>query len=90
MVLHRTDIKDKAICVNCKYCKQESIEYGSWTEYKFLCTNCITSLDFVRGDETYMNCVLANPEGQCELFTRPKDSRFERFLNFIFGKNKEK
>lgn len=89
MILHREDIKNKSICVNCKFCKQESVEHQSWTEYKFFCTNNISSLDFVRGDETYMNCVLANPDGKCESFTPPKVSNFEKFLNFILGKKKE-
>lgn len=88
-MLSRKDVEQKAICVNCKYCLQESIEHKHWTEIKFYCTNKISNLDPVRGDETYMPCILVNPNAECPDYEIPQLSKFERFIEVLTGKKKD-
>ena len=82
----RKEIDNKAICVNCKYCKQETIEHSAWTEYKFLCTNKVSYIDNVTGDETYMPCHTVNFDGRCSDFEKPDMGKFERFISILIGK----
>lgn len=88
-MLTRKDIEQKAICVNCKYCLQETIEHKHWTEYKYFCTNSVSSLDPVKGDETYMPCIMINTDAECENFEVPQLTKFERFIEILTGKKKE-
>lgn len=83
------ELKKKSVCVKCKWCQQETVGHKFWTEYKFKCTNCVLSLDPVTGDETYMDCVLKNSDGNCEMFEEPKKSWFERFTEMIFRNKSE-
>lgn len=85
-MLSRKEINNKTICVNCKYCKQETIEHSAWTEYRFLCTNCVSYIDNVTGDEIYMPCHTVNLNGECSKYEKPQRSKIERFFNALMGK----
>lgn len=74
------EVKEKKVCVNCKWCKQVAYEHPNWTEYEFLCTNDIVHLDPVTGDEVYGRCINRNREGECELYEEEKISLFERIF----------
>lgn len=82
----RADIEKKSICVNCKWCLAKTIEHSTWTEYQFYCKNAISSIDPVRGDETYLPCIMINSNGECAAFCKPGLSWFEKFLNALTGK----
>lgn len=83
------EAKQKKVCVKCKWCKQEVINHQNWVEYEFKCTNNIVHLDPVTGDETYMNCINQNQEGDCEMFETIKRPWFDTFFGKIFGTKNE-
>ena len=73
------------VCYNCKWCKQETVENAVWTRYDFKCTNSITSVDPVTGDENYLRCRDINREGKCGMFERKRS-----FLDKLFRPMKER
>lgn len=56
------------------------VNHTNWTEYVFRCTNNITDIDPVTGDEEYALCHNQNRYGDCELYEEPKTSWFRRFF----------
>ena len=85
----REDVNKLPICIKCKWCLPKTIDHTNWTEYQFYCKNNIASIDTIKGDETYMNCILINGDGKCDTFEEPKLTWFERFMAFM-NKDKEK
>lgn len=89
-MMTQEEAKRIPVCARCKWCIIENKEHQYWNEYQFLCKNAISTLDPIKGDEVYMNCLLVNGNADCKNFELPKKSWIERFLDALTGKNKEK
>lgn len=80
----REEANLKPICAKCQWCKMKSIDHATYTENVLYCSNEVTHLDPITGDEEWMECQLANFNFKCQNFKVPKKSKFEMFLDKLF------